>query len=180
VSGLLYNSDVLLYDRATGSLWSQLMRTAVTGPLKGEKLVQVPAQYTTWGHWRKQYPDSLLLSEETGYHRDYNGELYAAYRDLPVVNYPTDHQDWRLPAKDWVIGVTRGETSLAVPIAELGPEPRSLALEVAGESIELRWSPEGESARAFIAGGEEIPVTTSYWFAWVAFYPRTLLYPEDF
>lgn len=180
VSGLLYNSDVLLYDRATGSLWSQLLKRAVTGPMKGEELVQVPAQYTTWGHWLEQYPGSLLLSTETGYARDYGGDLYSGYRQLPVVHYATDHQDWRLPAKDWVFGIIVGDDALAVPVAALGPQERQLTLEVSGEPINLRWYPGGETARAFDQHGEEIPVTAAYWFAWVAFHPQTLLYPADF
>jgi hypothetical protein len=48
VSGLLYNSDVILYDRETESLWSQLMHEAVSGPLKGSKLRIIPTANTTW------------------------------------------------------------------------------------------------------------------------------------
>ncbi|MEM1155278.1 MAG: DUF3179 domain-containing (seleno)protein, partial [Pseudomonadota bacterium] len=66
VSGLIYNSDMLLYDRETLSLWSQIMKKAVTGPLKGTNLVQIPAQYTNWRAWQEQYPDTLLLSTDTG------------------------------------------------------------------------------------------------------------------
>ncbi len=180
VSGLLYNSDVLLYDRATGSLWSQLLKQAVTGPMKGEKLVQVPAQYTTWKHWQEQYPGSLLLSTQTGYDRDYGGDLYSEYRRLPVVRFATDHQDWRLPAKAWIFGVNVDDAALAVPVAALGDRERQLTLEVAGQQIDLRWYPRGETVRAFDQRGKEIPVTAAYWFAWVAFYPATSLYPDDF
>ena len=46
VSGLLYNSDLLLYDRQSESLWSQVMGQAVSGPRKGEKLIPVPIEHT--------------------------------------------------------------------------------------------------------------------------------------
>ncbi len=180
VSGLLYNSDVLLYDSATQSLWSQLMKTAVTGPLKGETLNQVPAQYTSWGHWREQYPDSLLLSTDTGFERDYSGELYSGYRQLPSVRFATNHQDLRLTAKEWVVGVTLDGASLAIPFTVLAAQQEALTLALAGESIEIRWSQTGKTARAFGQDGREIPVTAAYWFAWVAFHPKTLLYPQDF
>lgn len=49
VSGLLYNSDVLVYDRNTESLRSQLMGQAISGRLKGVKLPQIPAFHTAWG-----------------------------------------------------------------------------------------------------------------------------------
>lgn len=48
VSGLLYNSDVLMFDRETQSLWSQIKARAVTGPLKGTLLPGVAVTHTTW------------------------------------------------------------------------------------------------------------------------------------
>ena len=47
VSGLLYNRDVLLYDRKSKFLWSQIMGQAVSGPRKSERLVSVPIEHTT-------------------------------------------------------------------------------------------------------------------------------------
>ncbi len=38
VSGLLYQSDVLMYDRESESLWSQLKMESVSGPLSGTPL----------------------------------------------------------------------------------------------------------------------------------------------
>lgn len=54
VSGLLYNSDVLLYDRGTQSLWSQIMGRAISGPLKGTPLVSLPLTHTSWTDWRER------------------------------------------------------------------------------------------------------------------------------
>ena len=67
VSGLLYNSDMLLYDRASESLWSQLMGRAVTGPMKGERLQLIPLEHTTWSDWRTRHSDTLVLSRDTGH-----------------------------------------------------------------------------------------------------------------
>ena len=80
VSGLLYNSDVLLYDRETGSLWSQLAAKSVNGPLKGRELTQWPLQHTTWEDWRARYPGTRVLSTNTGF-----GHMY--YDRVP------DHHD---------------------------------------------------------------------------------------
>ena len=60
VSGLLYNSDVLLYDRQTDSLWSQLLGKAITGPLKGTELKLIPLRHTTWRAWKSEHPDTLV------------------------------------------------------------------------------------------------------------------------
>lgn len=60
VSGLLYNSDVLLYDRRSGSLWSQIDRRAIAGPHKGQRLEAMPLEHTTWGDWRQRHPYTLV------------------------------------------------------------------------------------------------------------------------
>jgi hypothetical protein len=179
VSGLIYNSDLLLYDRNTLSLWSQLMKTAVTGPLAGSRLVQVPAQYTTWSAWVKQYPGSLLLSRDTGHLRDYDDPPYQDYRRLPVVMYPTSHQDWRIPAKTWVVGVTVGEDALALPFQALDQLQGPLDITVGGTALQVRWDREASVARVFDREGSEVPSTAAYWFAWVAFHPGTGLYTPD-
>ena len=46
VSGLLYKSNVLLYDRQTESLWSQIKQEAVTGKLIGTRLQLIPSTQT--------------------------------------------------------------------------------------------------------------------------------------
>ena len=76
VSGLLYNSDVLLYDRETGSLWSQIMAKAINGPLKGKILKQIPLTHTSWQDWKTKHPDSRVLSKDTGYKRVYSKSPY--------------------------------------------------------------------------------------------------------
>lgn len=176
VSGLIYNSDLLLYDRNTNSLWSQLMKTAVTGPLKGSKLTQVPAQYTTWEAWLAQYPESLLLSRETGHLRNYDAPPYAEYKRLPMVLFATLQQDHRLPAKSWVVGVSLGDDAMALPFTELDKLDKPLQIELADNVLELRWDRVASVATVFNADGKEIPATAAYWFAWYAFHPETLLY----
>jgi hypothetical protein len=79
VSGLLYKSNLLMYDRQTESLWLQIKREAVTGPLTGTRLKKLPSTITTWKKWRKRYPDTEVLSPDTGYRRDYENDPYANY-----------------------------------------------------------------------------------------------------
>jgi hypothetical protein len=179
VSGLIYNSDMLLYDRNTQSLWSQVMKKAVTGPLKGTDLTQVPAQYTSWAAWSKQHPDSLLLSDDTGYERNYEASPYEDYKRLPGVKFSTLHSDWRLPAKTWVVGITSGTEALALPFEDLDKLEEPLAVTVGGEALEIQWDKSASAARAFDKAGKEFPLTAGYWFAWVAFHPETALYPYE-
>jgi hypothetical protein len=79
VSGLLYKSDVLMYDHQTESLWSQIQREAVTGPLAGTRLRLLPLVHTTWQAWRAEHPKTQVLSIDTGFRRDYTRDPYESY-----------------------------------------------------------------------------------------------------
>ena len=61
-SGALYNSNLVLYDRATSSYWSQMMEQAILG----ERVTWIPERFqvveTTWGTWQAMYPETRLLS----------------------------------------------------------------------------------------------------------------------
>jgi hypothetical protein len=73
-SGFSYQSGKLLYDEQTKSLWSVADGRPVVGKLVGEKiqLKQLPVQSTTWSQWSKQHPETLVVSPETGFSRDYS------------------------------------------------------------------------------------------------------------
>ncbi len=78
VSGLLYKRNMLFFDRATDSLWSQLLSQAVTGPQAGTRLPVLPAENTTWSAWRREHPETRVLSFATGYRNNYRHDPYAA------------------------------------------------------------------------------------------------------
>lgn len=60
-SGYTWRSDLVMYDVATESLWSQIMATAIHGPQTGESLTLVPSSITSWGEWRRVYPNTEVL-----------------------------------------------------------------------------------------------------------------------
>jgi len=70
-SGLLYHSDLVMYDRQTESLFSQIEGRAIAGVLAGEELDRVPVQTVTWAQWRQAHPEGMVLSQDTGARRDY-------------------------------------------------------------------------------------------------------------
>lgn len=176
VSGLVYNNNLLFYDRDTESLWSQIMMTAVTGPLKGTMLERLPSHHTTWGHWLKSHPDSLLLSRDTGYSFDYDLDMYFDYRRLPAVSFPTVYQDLQIDGKDLVLGITLGEQPLAVPIQQLDGLDGPLSIPLGDTVLKIEWDKESATATVADQQGNEIPSVQVYWFAWVAFHPQTSVY----
>ena len=101
VSGLLYQSDLLMYDHQTESLWSQISMEAVAGPLTGTKLQHVFLEHTTWGEWKRVHPSTLVLSTKTGYHRNYDRDPYLGYAQRPELMFPINHSDDRYHPKEW-------------------------------------------------------------------------------
>jgi hypothetical protein len=176
VSGLLLDNDVLLYDRQTESLWSQLKYRAITGPMLGTTLARVPAEHTTWADWRTRHPRTDVLSFETGFERDYARDPYAGYARDPATFYPLSREDARLDPKTWVLGVERNGASRAYPIAALGAGSGTLRDVVGGETVLVHFDGRHGTARATDAKGKPIPAVTAFWFAWAVFNPGTDVY----
>ena len=105
VSGQLYNSDLLMYDRKTDSLWDQISGIAVVGELTGERLDFYPSQIMSWGDWQAAYPGSEVLSRFTGHQRDYEGKPYANYFESEELWFGVNARSTQLFAKEFVAGI---------------------------------------------------------------------------
>jgi len=103
VSGLLYNTNLIPYDRATGSNWSQLLNKSVNGSLIGEKADLIGLFETDWKTWRTIYPDTQVLSSDTGFSRTYGISPYGDYNtNNDKFLFPVFQRDQRLPLKERV------------------------------------------------------------------------------
>ncbi|AMC11817.1 hypothetical protein Lupro_11305 [Lutibacter profundi] len=80
VSGLLYNTNLILYDRSTSSYWSQLKLKCVNGILIGDEPLLENVVETNWKTWKALYPNTKVLSIDTGFSRDYNNYPYGDYK----------------------------------------------------------------------------------------------------
>lgn len=176
VSGLLYNSDVLLYDRETESLWSQLQMQAVTGPRKGEKLKMLASSHTTWQEWLSRYPDTEVLSEDTGFAFDYSRDPYAAYKNSGDTWFPVAHQNSAYEKKEWVAGVVIDGQAKAYPFVELEQSSGDFTDHVGDVAVRVIWLKSARSVRILDLAGVEVPATSAYWFAWYGFHPDTEIY----
>ncbi|WP_305907894.1 DUF3179 domain-containing protein [Methylomarinum sp. Ch1-1] len=177
VSGLLYNSDVLLYDRQTESLWSQLMTQAVSGPHKGKQLHPLPVLHTTWQDWLSRHPDTRVLSTDTGYRRAYRHSPYQAYLDSPRLMFPVvTAVSKRYHPKEAVLGVEIKGVYKAYPFIELEQSPSKFSDSVGGHEIIIRYDSEHRIAEAFDASGKPLPAVRTFWFAWYSFHLDTAVY----
>ncbi|MBT5903137.1 MAG: DUF3179 domain-containing protein [Opitutaceae bacterium] len=173
VSGLLYHSDMVLYDRESMGLWSQLSRKAISGRFAGQELEWVPSAQMTWKAWKNKYPDGRVLSTDTGYDRPYTQSPYDGYdrSPMPMFKVPTARND--LPMKARVVGmVVHGE---ARAFSAAGLRTGSFSDQIAGETIRITYQRGDRHFTATDSDGNLIPVVWSYWFAWQAFYPETEL-----
>jgi hypothetical protein len=173
VSGLLYNSDMLLYDRESESLWSQIGREAISGPLVGTPLRMVPVAHTAWGDWRARYPKSLVLSRRTGHQRDYGRNPYEGYERSRKLYFPVAGFDPRYHPKERVIGLEIDGRFKAYPFVELGRTRPPLQDTLGDAGVIVHYDAEHRTGRVVDARGAEIPTVIAFWFAWSAFHPDT-------
>ncbi|NET37239.1 MAG: DUF3179 domain-containing protein [Cyanothece sp. SIO1E1] len=176
VSGLLYNSDVLLYDRETESLWSQIENQAIAGPSSGKRLEMLPTQFLTWGQWQSQYPNTLVLTTDTGYQRDYHKKAYAGYEASSRLYFPVAHESKKLKKKERVLGISIEGHYKAYPVKKLAKKKEGFQDMFADQKIWVRYDKAAGIAQFTDESGEEIPSVSLYWFAWYAFHPDTKIF----
>lgn len=176
VSGLLYNSDVLMYDRQTGSLWSQLLNRSISGPMKGRRLSMIPVSHTTWEEWISRYPDTQVLSDQTGYRRNYKVDPYPNYGRDSKLYFPVSHSSGLYRRKEIVMGLEIAGKFKAYPFKELKRGSNRFPDRFADQAIKVEFDAKNETARVLNADGVEIPTIMAFWFAWYAFHPDTAVY----
>ncbi len=178
VSGLLYNSDVLLYDKNTESLWSQIMGVAISGALVGEKLKSIPISHTTWRDWLAQHPDTRVLSTDTGYARDYARNPYAGYEQSRQLFFGVNNKaPENYHPKEQVFGLEFNGVYKAYPFTELEKHGKPRFKDsVNGISVTIDWDSKNQSVIILNSDGVKIAGIQGYWFAWFAFHPDTLVF----
>jgi hypothetical protein len=177
VSGLLYKSNLLMYDRQTESLWLQVKREAVTGPLTGTRLKKLPSTITTWKKWRKRYPETEVLSLNTGYVRDYENDPYSDYYKSKTGLFSFLKSGPGADEKALVIGVEIEGVTSAYLMGQLR-DVREINDTIGGRSINLSFDAETDAVIVRDEKGEEYDYMITYWMVWKGIYPETELYVE--
>ncbi len=106
VSGLLYNSNLIAFDRATESLWSQMRQECINGAFLEYKKEIIPILETTWETWKVIGKNLEVMTFDTGHSYNYSQSPYCDYAcNTTASPYPIQHEDHRLPPKERVLGV---------------------------------------------------------------------------
>jgi hypothetical protein len=161
----LYNNDLVMIDRQTGTYWWQVAGRGIVGTLTGAELEILPSETRTWQHWQTEHPESQVLSRDQGFGRTYN-DGFGTYADsvnrgdTPFPVEPDVLADERLPSAALVVGVEVGDR--AVDDRPPGPVP------LPGTNIVV--TRDGASGASVVATetGQAYPSRSSFWFAYLA------------
>lgn len=145
-SGKLYKDALVLVDKETGSLWTQVNGSCLRGQMKGARLTPVTSLEVTWAEWKKLYPHTLVLKKDpriqdtlyTNYHSDPNR--------IGVAGSP--NPDPRLPGKTLVVAVREGDQTLAYSFESLKKSPIR-ETKLAGRPLLVVYYANGATARVF-------------------------------
>jgi hypothetical protein len=98
--------NAMFEDSRTKSWWRQVSGEAITGPLKGKQLPEVPSEQMTLQAWLSLYPNSYVLQPDSLFKEQY-AEL-ARYDEGKMEGRleRTDSLSWK--DKSWVVGVSLG------------------------------------------------------------------------
>lgn len=180
VSGMLLNSNLVMYDRETKSLWSQFDGQALAGPKRGQRLEQYlyPLELLRWSDWVKKYPATVVLAPQKGNDIDYDESPYGDYEKTSEIFFPLEYVDNRLAPKEIVFGIMVGDQSKVYPESELRkalPEGGTVNDDFVGRRLALTY--DGMVFKVLDeAAKEEIPSAVSFYFTWVAFHPNTRIF----
>lgn len=206
VSGNLINSNMVMYDRATDSYWPQIPAVAIKGPHQNKTLREHRVIWTTWARWKQRHPQTEVLSDNTGFFRNYKRDPYGQYNPVegyylegaPIM-FPVLHESNRFDAKKTMLGFRAGKTAVAVTFETLikerikqitAEDARYVVIYDAG--LDTAWVYRADGAVdidyrriRFGHAGPEADVLKDLqpvnafkvlWFAWQAYYPDTLVY----
>lgn len=179
VSGKLHNSDLVMYDRYEGGLWQQITGEGIVGPAarRNERLKQVPIITTTWGEWKKEHPNTQVLSKDTGLVRNYDQYPYGTYEQDDQLLFGVKGLDKSLQIKTVVYGIEINGLSKAY---QEGVFDEKLIIEdnIGDIPVRLEKKASGEIEVTNLQTNENIIPIRLFWFAWAAFHPDTELYHE--
>lgn len=178
-SGKLWNSNLVMYDRKTDSLWSQILGEAIVGEMTGTKLTVLSSDQMRFGDWKKQFPQGEVLSRDTGAQRFYGQDPYGDYYTEDDIYFPVGAKDDRLDPKAFVLGIVVNGKAKAY-WTEAIKRQGAVEDQFEGKIIVARYEPNIDAVRLYEKQDDgtlqRINPFSAFWFSWVAAHPQTELY----
>jgi hypothetical protein len=176
----LWNSNLVMYDRKTDSLWSQLLGEAIGGEMTGTKLALIPSDQMEYGNWKKAYPNGEVLSRDTGATRFYGRNPYGSYfsvQDFSLAMVKV--KDERISNDAHILGLEVNDKAKAYPVDLV--KQRGVVEDVFEDTtFMLSYDKALDVVRIYkkFPDGrtERVNPFSSFWFAWAVTHPGTELY----
>ena len=133
--------------------------------MKGTRLQQLPLSHTSWQDWLERHPETEVLSNKTGYSRNYRVDPYPNYGRDGSLYFPVTHSSNKYRRKEIVMGLEVNGRSKAYPFKELKKGARTIDDELAGEEFSVEFDAKNQTARIVKVDRSEVPTTMAFWFA---------------
>ncbi len=179
-SGKLWKSNLVMYDRKTDSLWSQILGEAIVGEMTGTKLKLLESDLLRYGDWKKKNLDGEVLSRDTGATRFYGSNPYGDYfKPTDFAKQLAGSRDNRLPPDAFIFGILINNKPKAY-FVEAIKQKGEVEDEFQGVKILLLHEKDLDIVRVFkkLPDGslERINPFSAFWFSWSATHPDTELF----
>lgn len=174
VSGVLHNSDLVMYDRETYSLWGQITGRAIVGPRAGERLKRVYVSQHRFKKAKQLFPKLQILLPPKNIEINYQKDAYEDYHSEDTVKFPVALKDARLLNKTTVYGFEVNGFPVAIEKQYL-IDNKALFEVINGKHINVSMQADGLVRVYNLTDKMEIMPTLVYWFAWFNFHPKTRL-----
>ena len=182
VSGKLYQSCLVMYDRADDTLYSQPWALGIVGLNVNRSLQRLPTVKTTLGDWLAKYPDSKILATETGYNRNYLRYPYGSYYTNEQIIFPVRHQDQRTLHPKAIVSYV-WQTDKQTPSGRFSGVSKQFPHEelkrvgtkivnFGDRQIRVRWDEELKTVIVEELNGTSIPSSTAFAFVYPAFFGK--------
>lgn len=180
VSGKLYQSCLVMYDRADDTLYAQPWTLGIIGPRVNESLERLPSVKTSLGDWLEKHPDSKILSTDTGYNRNYQGYPYGSYYTDERIIFSVRNQEQRELHPKAIVSyiwesdnqTPKGEFSGAsqqFPHEEM-KRVGEKTIQFNGRKIKAHWDEELETVIVEEMDGTRLPSSPAFAFVYPAFF----------
>jgi hypothetical protein len=135
--------------------------------------------HTSWQAWKMEHPDTQVLSQETGYSRNYSRTPYGDYDKSKSLYFPVNQLNPEYHPKEYVIGLKIAGKTKVYPFAELSKVDSPYEDNFAGKELTIIFDAKNRTGKVLDSNQNEIPTMTSFWFAWMAFYPESLIFRHE-
>jgi len=174
-SGKLYNSALVMYDRKTKSLWTQVKGQAVSGEQVGMTLTPLSIDVVKWKDIKQHHPEAKVLMKDTVNPRAYQRDPYGEYYWLNRIMFPVEHTDDRMHGKTIVHGIKiKGKYK----VYKQEDIEAGLVDTFNGVNLKAEMLADRRVVFTNTDTGREIMKERDFWFCWWAYHPFSTVYEK--